>query len=197
MSVEIVRYKCPHCGNEIHTGMTTCDYCDQAVNFQSFHSVASMSMPELNKYANSYKQALAENPDNVVLNKSIAMCYLKLKQYKQAAHYFEAAMRDNFDDVDNYLYAAICLLEGKKAFLANRQIIDKIEIYINDAVGINPMAIHYYFWAYIKYDYFNRKSFRTSPTYLECLDMANQMGISELDKQELFEALNVPRPEGF
>ena len=52
------------------------------------------------------------------------------------------------------------LLEGKKAFLTTRTVINQIETYINDAISIEDKGVYYYFWAYIKYDYYKRKSFR-------------------------------------
>lgn len=57
---------------------------------KNFNSIASMSMPELNKYVGSYKREIDRNGDNSAINKSIAMCYLKLKQYKQAEDYFKS-----------------------------------------------------------------------------------------------------------
>lgn len=59
------------------------------------------------------------------------MCYLKLKMYDKALGAFEKAIEDNFDDSEIYFYAAICLLNGKKAFLNQRPTIDKILEYLN------------------------------------------------------------------
>jgi tetratricopeptide (TPR) repeat protein len=154
-----------------------------------------MPMPLVNKYANAYRQALAESPDNQVLNNSIAMCYLKLKLYDKAIAAFEKAIEDNFDNSETFFYAAICLLQGKKAFLAQRAVIDKIEEYVNAALMIEPQGIYYYFLAYIKYDYFSRKSFRTSPTYQETLVAAFDTGVSAFDIEQLFEILGVQKPD--
>ena len=154
-----------------------------------------MPMPMLNQYANAYRQALAESPEDKNLNNSLAMCYLKLKLYDKALVAFEKAIEDNFDNSETFFYAAICLLGGKKAFLAQRPQIDKIEDYINAAVMIEPRGIYYYFWAYIKFDYFNRKFFNTSPTYQEALEMANRAGVSPHDIEQLYGILGVSRPE--
>ena len=109
-----------------------------------------MSLPEVNKYAGSYRSALAKYPDNTELNNSIAMCYLKLKLYDKAQAAFAKAIEDNFDNSETYFYAAISLLRGKKAFLAKRTDIDKIEEYIQAALMIEPKGIYYYLFAYIK-----------------------------------------------
>ena len=152
-------------------------------------------MPEVNKYANEYRKALSDNPDNKDLNTSIAMCYLKLKLYDKALSAFEKAIEDNFDNSETFFYAAICLLQGNKAFLTQRPTIDKIEEYINAALMIEPKGIYYYFWSYIKYDYFNRKYFNTNPTYQEAFQMAVDNGVSEFDKEQLFSILGVPKPD--
>ena len=60
---------------------------------------------------------------------------------------------------------------------------------------IEPKGIYYYYLAYIKYDYFERKRFRTSPNYVEALQMATDAGLSEFDVEQLFAILNVARPD--
>lgn len=197
MSQKVVEINCPGCGARVTTGQTECEWCHQPVIITAFNSVYSMLMPEVNKYAGSYRKALAENPENTELNISIAMCYLKLKLYEKALLAFEKAMEDNFDNSEPFFYAAVCLLKGKKAFLAARPEIDKIEEYINAAVMIEPRGIYYYFLAYIKYDYYNRKFFKTSPTYQEALVMAQQAGYSPFDANQLFEILGVEKPDRF
>ena len=113
--------------------------------------------------------------------------------YAQAA--FEKAMEDNLDNSETYFYGAICLLEGKKAFLTTRSVIDKIEEYINAALIVEPRGIYHYFQAYIKYDYFSRKFFRTSPTYQEALQMASSNGVSQFDIEQFYGILGVSRPQ--
>jgi len=195
MAAKIIDIKCPNCGAAVDTGQKACKFCKQPVIISTFNSVYEMPAPMLNQYANAYKQALAESPDDKNLNNSIAMCYLKLKLYDKALAAFEKAMEDNFDNSETFFYAAVCLLGGKKAFLAQRPVIDKIEEYINAALMIEPRGIYYYFWAYIKYDYFSRKSFNTSPTYQEALGMANGAGVSPHDIEQLYSILGVSRPE--
>lgn len=195
MAAKIIDIKCPNCGATVDTGQKTCKFCKQPVIISTFNSVSEMPMPMLNQYANAYRQALAESPEDKNLNNSIAMCYLKLKLYDKALAAFEKAIEDNFDNSETFFYAAVCLLGGKKAFLAQRPVIDKIEEYINAALMIEPKGIYYYFWAYIKFDYFNRKSFNTSPTYQEALEKANGAGVSPHDIEQLYGILGVPRPE--
>lgn len=153
-----------------------------------------MPMPVVNKYASAYRQALVAAPDDQELNNSIAMCYLKLKIYDKALSAFEKAMEDNFDNSETFFYAAICLLKGQKAFLAQRSTIDKIEEYINAATMIEPKGIYFYLLAYVKFDYFHRKFFNTSPTYGEAYSTAQQNGLSPFDIEQLHAILGVSRP---
>ena len=192
---QIVEINCPGCGARVSTGQKECEWCHKPIIISTFTSVYSMPMPEVNKFAAAYRKALAENPDNQDLNNSVAMCYLKLKLYDKAFPAFEKAMEDNFDNSETFFYAAICLLQGKKAFLQQRHTIDKILEYINAALMIEPKGIYYYFLAYIKYDYFQRKCFKTSPTYQETLAMAIDAGLSEFDVEQLYGILGVARPE--
>ena len=194
MSQQVVEINCPGCGARVTTGQSECEWCHQPIVISTFNSVYSMPMPQVNKYAGAYRKALAENPENTELNNSIAMCYLKLKLYEKALPAFELAIEDNFDNSETFFYAAVCLLKGKKAFLAQRADIDKAIEYINAALMIEPRGIYYYFLSYIKYDYFERKYLNTSPNYQECFQMSCEMGTSEFDKEMLFNILGVARP---
>jgi tetratricopeptide (TPR) repeat protein len=194
MATKVIDIKCPNCGAAVDTGQKTCKYCKQPVIISTFNSVYEMPMPLINQYAGAYRQALAESPDNQALNNSIAMCYLKLKLHDKALAAFEKAIEDNFDNSETFFYAAICLLGGKKAFLAQRPVIDKIEEYINAALLIEPRGVYYYLWAYIKYDYYSRKFFRTSPTWQETLQEAKNKGVSETDIFQFYQILGVERP---
>ena len=195
MSVDVLDIKCPGCGMPVSTGQNICEWCNRPIIITTFNSVASMPLPEINKYANSYKKALDEHPNDYNLNTSIAMCYLRLKLYDKALLAFEKAIEDNFDNAEVYFYAAICILKGKKAFLQQRQEINKIEEYIDAALMIEPRGIFYYFKSYIRYDYHYRKCYGVSPNYNELQETAFSVGVSNTDIQQLFEILNVEKPE--
>jgi tetratricopeptide (TPR) repeat protein len=193
MPQQIIDLSCPSCGARVSTSVKVCEYCKNPVVISTFNSVYNMPMPEVNKYAGTYRKALAENPDNQELNTSIAMCYLKLKLYDKALPSFEKAIEDNFDNSETFFYAAICLLRGQKAFVTQRADIDKIVEYVNAALLIEPRGIYYYFLAYIKHDYFHRKYLNTTPTYQETLQQAENFGVSDNDVEQLFAILGVPR----
>jgi hypothetical protein len=49
--------------------------------------------------------------------------------------------------------------------------------------------------AYVKYDFYSRKFYNTSPTYQEALAEANSAGVSPAEIDQLFgELLGVARP---
>ena len=197
MSTNITQMNCPACGAPIEICAKECEFCHGPVMISTFHSVYEMPIPSLNKYVAAYKKGLTSSPDTPELNNSIAMCYLKLKLYTKAAQSFEAAIAGNIDNSETYFYAAVSLLNGKKAFLANRDTIDKIEEYINAALLIEPRGIYYLFFAYIRYDYHFRKRFKVTPSYAELLSEANQNGYSQADSDLLFSILSVDKPQDF
>jgi tetratricopeptide (TPR) repeat protein len=122
------------------------------------------------------------------------MCYLKLKLYDKAAENFEKAIADNFENSETFFYAAVNLLKGKKAFVAQRADIDKILEYLNAALMIEPKGIYYYFLAYIKQDYFERKYLNISPNWQETLQMAIESNLSPTEMEHLSELLQVEMP---
>lgn len=197
MSLEVINLECPHCGSAVSTSQKICEYCDKPIVIVSYSSVQSMTLPEVNKCANSYRKTLAEHPDNRDVNISLGLCYLRLKLYDKALPAFEKCMEDNFDQPDVFFYAAVSLLKGQKAFVAPRASIDKCLEYLNAALMIEPKGIYQYFLAYIKYDYFSRKYLKISPDWRETYESAlNEYGVTDEDADSLYALLGVSRPEG-
>ena len=194
MAHQVIDLKCPGCGAPSSTGETTCRYCGRPVIISTFNSVYVMPMPQLNQYAGAYRQALVENPENAELNRSIAMCYLKLRLYDKAGEAFARAVETDFDNSETFFYAAVCLLRGQRPVMAVKPVIDKIEEYINAALMIEPKGIYYYFLTYVKYDYYFCKRLNTSPGYEETMQYALQAGLSGFDVEQLYAILGTPKP---
>lgn len=194
MSHQIVDLECPGCGASVSTETQTCPYCFRPLVIRTLNNIAGLNQLDLNKQANGYRKALSQNPDSAELNMSVAFCYMKLKLFDKAIPCFEKALEENFDNADAYYYAAVALLRGKKAFLAPRDVIDKIIEYIDAANMIEPKGIFYYFLAYIKFDYFERKYLNSRPSYKECLNMAFDTGLSQTDVNDMYALLEVDRP---
>lgn len=184
-------YECPRCGASVTPDREICEYCNKPVIIHSIGSLSTFSPLELNKYANSYRKQLAARPDDRELNRSIGICYLKLKLYDKANDVFERALTDNFEDADAYFYAVVGLLKGKKAFVTPRPIIDKAIEYLNAANMISPNPIYALTLAYIKKDYFDRKVLRVSPSWEEELAAARSMGATKDDADALSNLLGV------
>ena len=195
MAHQMIDLKCPGCGAPVNMGMAACPYCGRPVVISTFRSVYEMPLHELNQYAGAYKRALSEDPENGELNRSAAMCYLKLRQYEKALSAFEKAVETDFDNSETYFYAAICLLKGKRPFLAVKPVIDRIEEYINSALMIEPKGIYYYFLSYIKYDYYYLKKLKTNPDFEEVLDYALESGLSVYDVEQLYAVLGTEKPD--
>lgn len=197
MSHQVVDLECPGCAAAISTEMKTCPKCYRPIVLSSFSSTNVFNPLELNKQANAYRKAMMSHPDNDELNISAGFCYLKLKLYDKSTECFEKALVNNFSNADAYLYAAVALLKGKKAFVADRKIIDKIVEYVEAAIMIEPKGIYYFFEAYIKYDYHFRKYYNTSPDFKELYLQAYGNGVTEDEINDLFEVMGVSKPDVF
>ena len=190
--------KCQQCGDSYEAEKLIngeiCPTCDKPHQIKSYKTVAAMPPPQVNKYITTIQTQLVETPNDKQLNGALGLCFLKLKLHDKALPFFEKAMEDNFSDPNPYFYAAICLLKGKKAFLAMRPEIDTIERYLEAAINLESKGIFFYFRAYIKYDYYSRKSFKTSPTWQEMLENSKNMGISAEGIDEFYQLIGVERP---
>lgn len=194
MSETVKQMKCPGCGAIVAINQKECEWCHNPILISSFNSVYTMTGLDLKKYEKSYQEAMNQNPDVPELNKSMGICYLKLRLYEKALSAFEKAIEDNFDDSETYYYAALSLLNGKKAFNAPRKSIDQAIEYLEAAIQIEPRGIYYYALSYLKYDYFERKFLRSVPNYVECFNMAVEAGTSQADVGMMYEILGVERP---
>ena len=145
MSQGVIELECPGCAAPLTTSTKTCPKCFRPIVISTLNTISGFSPIDLKKQANTYSKAMVNNPDNDELNMSIAFCYMKLKLYDKAIPCFEKALEENFDNADAYFYAAIALLKGKKAFLAQRDTINKIIEYIDAANMIEPKGIYHYF----------------------------------------------------
>ena len=181
MVAQTIDISCPGCGASVSVSQKVCEYCFRPIIVSTYNSVASMPMPEINKYTSSYRKSLSDHPNHKELNLSIGICYLKLKMYDEAYAALSKAIQDNFDNSEIYFYAAAALMKGKKAFLHTRPEIDKILELLNAANMIEPRGIYYYFMAYIKYDYFKRKFLNSTPDYKSLLSTAQSVGYSSYD----------------
>lgn len=191
---EIIEIKCPGCGARLQINQKECEYCHAPVIISSMSDIFNMSAANVSKYSKSYESDLTENPDNAELNNSLAMCYLKMGFYDRALEKFDKAIEQDLNNPETYLYAAVCILAGRKPFLTPRPDIDRIERYINAALMLGENGLFRYFQAYIKYDYFKRKFFKTTPTWEECLAQAKQDGFSPADVNQLFSILKQEIP---
>lgn len=198
MSVQNAGLKCSGCGGALNPTEARCKFCGNAVVITSFNSVYDKTPQELKQIANNYRKDLAANPndpDTASINFSLGMCYLKLKLYDKAQEKFEVAIEDDFDNSETYFLIAVCLMKGKKAFLTPMANIKKALEYLDSALMIENNGIYNYFVAYLKYDFYSRKSLKISPTYQAELEAAKQNNVSLFDIDQLFEMLGVDKPE--
>lgn len=129
---------------------------------------------------------------NDCLDKAVeALCSGSFEKAKMT---FEAAIANGATAPAVYYYAAISLLEGKKPFVHQRATIDKIVKYVEIAINADPQAVYYYFLAYVKYDFYERKYFNVRPDYKTCYKLAINYGITEKQKSDMYSLLGVDRP---
>lgn len=192
MSLEVISLKCPNCNSGVDSSMKECPACDKPIIIRQVSQTSAMPMPLINKYLGAYRALEAQHPNNKDLNVAKGICFLKMKMYDKAIESFVNAMPDNFDNPEPFYLAAVALLQGKKAFLAPRASIDKIEEYLNAAAMIEMRPVFYYFMAYVKKDYFDRKFLNTTPSAQELMSQACEYGLQESDVAEFHALINQP-----
>ena len=112
--MKIIEMTCPGCGARVQLNQKDCEYCHAPVVISTMTEIFSMPATNINKCSKSYETNLKENPDNAEINKSLGMCYLKLGFYEKALEKFNVAIEQDFNNSETYLFAAICVLAGRK-----------------------------------------------------------------------------------
>ncbi len=192
MNISIPR--CPSCNCPLEQNVKVCEFCDSPVVISSFSTLGGMSAPKVNKYANAYKDMMADNPDSEALAISLGMCFMKLKLFDKAYDAFDKAISAYTENPEVYYMAAICALGGKKAFLAGKANVDKALQMLQIANDVEPRGIFYLFDAYLRLDFYKRKFLNIKPSYIDTFSKAQQLGYSHADAQMLFELLGVDMP---
>lgn len=192
--MEVKEMNCPNCGNPVSAEEKKCRYCGGPIVITNFVGVASLTNIQLNKYVASYKQTVAEQPDNTQARVSMGLCRLRLRFYDDALVDFQKALQADFCNADLHFYCAVCLLRGKKPFLHNRPVIDEMVTYLEAAISVEPKGVYYCFLSYIIADYFERKKFKTASTSRSVLAEARRHGCTDSDIALLFDILSFDRP---
>ncbi len=186
--------KCPNCGASLDINISVCEFCDSPVVISSMSMLGDMSMPKVNKYANAYKSMMDENPDSEALAIGLGMCFMRLKLFDKAYEAFDKAISAYTENPEVYFYAAVCLLGGKKAFLAGKANVDKAIQMNKIAIDCETRGIFYLFDAYLRFDFYKRKALNIQPPYTDSLMKAKRMGYSPADVSMLFDLLGVDIP---
>lgn len=182
--MEVISIKCPNCGASITTQAAKCEYCYSDIMVKSFHALSNMSLPKVNNYIATYREAITKHPEHNDVNVSIGICFLKLKKYNQALEAFEKAQSENFEDATPFFYSAVARLKGRKPFLCSRSEIDAMETDLNAALSIAQHPEYYYFLSYIGRDYFKRKFLKHKPAWEELMQEGISNGLSTADIEE-------------
>lgn len=188
-ALHVADINCPGCGASVATQQGRCNYCGREIVVTSFSSVFGMGPPETRKYIDCYQSALQASPADPALNTAVGMCYLNLGLHQKAFGAFERAIEDDFENPETYFYAAIALLGGGRPYSLPMAEVRAVEKYLDAACRIEPRGIFYYFHAFLKFDFFERKCLNTAPSHLELLARAREKEVAEGDLHVLEELL--------
>ncbi len=190
MEEKVISLVCPMCGAAISVTQKVCEYCHSPITICNLKSLNNLN---LQSYIKNFSEALNKNKTNTDISTSLAMCFLKLKQYQNAIKNFEAISNENITNPNYYYYYALALLEGKKPFLVSMSSIKKAISLLDTAVLLQDEPIYHYFLAYIKYDFYKRKFLNIEPSYKDELALTINK-LSDLDITSFYNEINQSEP---
>ena len=157
----------------------------------SMSGLVAFGLGDLNAHVKTLREALGAGAEDPRLHATLGMCLLRLGFPERALSHFEKAIEDDFEDSECYFHAAIASLGGKKAFLAPLAAIRTAERYLDVALQLDQRGIYAYFYGYLRFDYYERKSLNAQPGFAFYLDEARRLGSTELDIAALADLLRV------
>jgi tetratricopeptide (TPR) repeat protein len=158
-------------------------------------TLRSLGAGAADKFLAAYRKGVARGGESVDALFSMGICFMEKRDYARAIQSFEKAIDLYTEDSEVYYYAAVAMLKGKMAFVTPRKDIDKILEYTDEAIRLEERGIYHYFSAYIRYDFYARKSFNCTPDYSQALAQASAAGVTQDDVDSLYELLGVERPQ--
>lgn len=185
--------RCRGCGANVEPTTTTCEYCGGPVRIATLTTAAQLNTATLLRYKKSYEDAAST--DTSERENALGNILLRLGQHALAAAQFELAIGQNPMCANAYLGRCLALMGGKRPFLLPRKSIDQVLCDIESAHQIEANPIYKFVAAYVRYDYFFLKGFRTSPTYQEELALAK--GAARGDIDAILSTLRASPPEEF
>lgn len=174
--------------------MSVCEYCGRPIVLASFGPIADRATPEVGVLLRALEKDPAPENLSALADFTKASCFLRLGIHDRAFSFFKSAIDRDPGNPEAYFYAAVCLLRGRKACLTPLAVLEKALRYIDAAKAIEPRGLFFYFAAYIKNDYFEKKCLRIEPDWRREMMTALENGLSRTDAERLFRTLGVPQP---
>ena len=129
---------------------------------------------------------------------ALGLFYLAKGGYQMAEMMFAKVIDEDPMNSDAFYYKAISSFGGKKPFVQMTSVIENAIENLEIAKGIEGKPIYYYAHAVIAFDFYKRKFIKHSPTFDMLLDEADMYGgVDPNEANELFNMLNMPKPQNF
>lgn len=119
---------------------------------------------------------------------------LRSRLYKEAMEDFKVAMMEQPQKSQALFMSAVAMLGGRKAFLTPLANIQKAEEFLGAALLVEDRGIFHYFLAYLRLDFYERKSLSSRSPWQSSIDQAWRCGIDNDDIDALFSMLQTNNP---
>lgn len=139
----------------------------------------------------AYRDEVATDDDPDV-RLALGICLLKLGLFDLATEHITAAIADDVDNAEAFLYAAIAALGGKRPFQVPIANVKRALEYLDAARMLEDRGIFDYLSGLIRQDFFERKYLRISPTSAEEMSAARLHNVTQADIQFVHNLARIP-----
>ncbi len=196
--------KCYNCNSETifqeGEDCKKCRNCKKTVVMKKIVEVDELTPVQKEIQKINLQMALSKASDQNDRNEiimSLGLIALSNGSYNVAQSFLKQLIDQNVTTGDVYFYYCLALLNGKRPFLQLRSLVDQIIQYLDFALALETKGEYYYLQALLIYDYYTLKSLRYEKNYALLLQMANYLGVSQGEKNEIYKIIKMNKPAGF
>lgn len=197
--------KCSHCELENvlenEEEVKKCKSCRSYLIVKNTYEASTLNPAEKLKQQMYLTAALnkpsLDQASKDLLNNSLGLLALESKSYLIAQKHFKKVVDENPDNAEAYYYHSLALLNGKRPFYSSRNLIDELIQSMDFAISLGFKGKYAYLKALMIQDFYGLKSLRHPESVESVLAMANMLGVTDEEKNEIFKVLNMNKPTNF
>jgi tetratricopeptide (TPR) repeat protein len=189
MATTVQVIECPNCATTVSFNQEKCPSCGSAITFSSFSAIKQLGNPNLEKFIDSYSNALSGSPNDPTILSSLGYILMQRKEYATAREKFKKASLSDLDNSEHLYNAVVASYLTKPKYKLSLDEAQEMLCNLDKAIDIEDRSYYHAVKSHIIKNCFEKKFFKAPATSKAEMESAYQLGFSEVDKADIEELL--------